>query len=111
MRIMLEDETVLARPLFALIAVTQNVFGLRGLLGHERPLHPGIESSSATPAQAGVFYQIHNRIRLHAERFLDGLVAVELQVAIDISRTLAKAFGYDFYFVGMGNQVSHFVIG
>ncbi len=43
-----------------------------------------------------------------AKRLLDGLVAVKFEVAIDISRTHAKAPGDDLYLVGMGDQVSHF---
>src|SRR5580692_12810459 len=106
--VVLKNQTVFTGARFALISIAQNVFWFRGLLGHERPFHPSVESSPPAAAQAGILHQIDNLIRLHSKRFLDGFIAVELTVAIDISRTLAKAFGDDLHFVGMGNQVSHF---
>ena len=106
-RIMLENQPVFAGAGLALVAVAQNILGLRRLLGHERPLHPGGEAGAAASAQPGVLDLIDDRVRLHAERLLHGLVAVEFEVAIDVGRTLAEAPGDDFYLVGMGNQVSH----
>src|SRR2546423_414328 len=110
MRIVLEDQAVLARAGLALVAIAQNILGLRRLLGHERPLHPGGEARASAPAKPGVLDLIDNGVGLHGDRLLDGLVAVEFEVAIDISRTLAEAPGDDSYLVGMGDQISHFVI-
>ena len=106
-RIVLENQPVFAGPGLALVAIAQNVFRLGRLLGHERPLHPGRESRPAAPAQAGILDLIDDGVRLHAERLLHGLVAVKLEVAVDVGRTHAKAPGDDFYLVGMGDQISH----
>ena len=110
MRIMLEDQAVFAGARLALVAVAQNILGLRRLLGHERPLHPGGEARAAAPAKPRVLDLIDDGVRRHGERLLHGLVAVEFEVAIDFSRTLAEAPGYDLYLIGMGDQISHFVI-
>src|SRR5437660_9936543 len=99
MRIVLEDQAVLARAGFALVAVAQNILGLRRLLGHERPLHPGGEPCAAAPAKAGVLDLVDDRVRLHPERLLHGLLAVEFEVPINVSRTLAEAPGDDSYLV------------
>ena len=42
------------------------------------------------------------------EAFLDGLVAVELDVFVDVGCALAKAAGDDFDFVGMGDEPRHY---
>src|SRR5947199_1901918 len=110
MRIMLEDQAVLACAGLALVAVAENVLGLRRLLGHERPLHPRGESGAAASAKSGVLDLVDDRVGLHGERLLHGLVAVEFEVPINVSRTLAEAPGDDSYLVGMGDQISHFVI-
>ena len=107
MRIVLENQPVFAGAGLALVPVAQNIFRLGRLLGNERPLQPGAESRAATPAQAGILHLIDDAVRAHAQGLLHRLVAVQLQVAIDIGRTQAESFGDDFYFVGMGNQISH----
>src|SRR5581483_1892660 len=78
-RIVFEDQPVFAGPGFALVAVAQNVFGLRRLLGNERPLHSGVETRATPAAKPRILYLINNRVRTHAQRFLNGLVAVERQ--------------------------------
>ena len=83
-------------------------FGFGRLLGDERPLHPGAEARAAAPPQAGVLDLIDDGVRLHAERLLHGLVAVQLEIAVNIGRTLAEALGDDLDLVGMGNERSHF---
>src|SRR5581483_9795524 len=90
-RIVFEDQPVFAGPGFALVAVAQHILGLWRLLGNERPLHSGVESRATPAAKTRILYLINNRVRPHPQRFLDGLVAVERQVSIDIGRTLAKA--------------------
>jgi len=104
-RILLEDQAIFAGAGLAFVSVAQNILGLGRLLGHERPLHAGREASTAAAAQAGVLDFVDDGVRLHGERLLHGLVAVE--VTVDIGRALAEAPGDDLYFVGMGNQVSH----
>ncbi len=106
-RIVLENQAVFAGAGLALVAVAQHVFRLGRLLGHERPLHPGREPGAAAAAQAGILDLVDDGVRLHGERLLHGLVAVELEIAVDVGRTLAEAPGDDFYLVGMGNEVSH----
>ncbi len=103
-RIVLENQPVFAGARFALVAVAQHVLWLGRLLGHERPLHPGIESRAAAPAQAGVLDFVDHRLRPHAQGFLHGFVAVEFEIAVDVGRAQAKALGDDLYFVGMGDQ-------
>ena len=39
---------------------------------------------------------------------LDGLVAVELDVLVDVGRALAEAAGEDFDFIGMGDEGRHY---
>ena len=46
-----KDQVVFAGAGLALVAIDQNVFGLGGLLGHERPLHAGREARAAAAAQ------------------------------------------------------------
>ena len=107
MRIVLENQPVFAGAGLAFVAVAQNVFRLGRLLGHERPLQSGAETRAATPAQAGILDLVDDAVRPHAQGLLHRLVAVQLQVAINIGRTQAESLGDDFYFVGMGNQISH----
>ena len=103
MRIMLENQAVFAGAGFAFVAVAENVFWFRRLLGNERPLQPRVESRATTPAQAGVLDFIDDGVGLHGQRFLHGLVAIEFKVAVDVRRALAKALGDDIYLVGMGD--------
>ncbi len=90
MRIVLKDQPVFAGAGLALIAVAQHIFRLRRLLRNERPLHSSVESRAAAPAQAGILDLIDDGVRLHAERLLHGLVAVKLEIAVDIRRALPK---------------------
>ena len=103
-RIVLKNQAVFAGAGFAFIAIAQNVFRFARLLGNERPFQPRAESSAATAAQAGVLDFIDDGVGLHGQRFLHSLIAIELNVAVDVRRALAKALGNDFYLVGMGNQ-------
>jgi hypothetical protein len=102
-RIVLEDQAVFAGAGFAFVAVAQNIFRLGRLLGDERPLHAGGESGAAAAAQAGILDLVDDGVRLHGERLLHGLVAVEFEIAVEVRRTLAEAPGDDFYLVGMGD--------
>ena len=42
--------------------------------------------------------------------FCSGLVAVQLEIAVEVGRAHAKALGDDLYFIGMGNEISHSLI-
>src|ERR1700757_1483058 len=110
MRIMFKNQAVLTCTRFTFVAIAQNILGLGRLLRNERPLQAGVEPGSSAPTQPGVLNLINNSFGLHAERLLHGFVAVEFEIAIDMGRTLTKTFGNDLYFVGMGNQISHFEI-
>src|SRR5208283_2952244 len=56
MRIMLEDQAVLARSGFALIAVAQHILWLGRLLGHKRPFQTGRKSRAAAATQVRRLY-------------------------------------------------------
>src|SRR5438270_5525637 len=101
MRIMLQNQAVFAGTGFALITVDQNVFGLVRLLGNESPFHAGREAGAAASAKIGSLDFIDNVVRLHLQRLLDGLVAVKLQMAIDVRSAFTKALRNDADFVGM----------
>ena len=102
-RIVLEDQPVFAGAGLALVAVAQHVLRLGRLLGHERPLHAGGESGAAAAAQVRRLHLVDDGVRLHGQRLLQRLVAVELEVAVEVGRAHAKALGDDLYFIGMGN--------
>src|SRR4029077_20527416 len=91
----------------ALFAIAQNILRLGRLFGHERPLHPRRESCPAASAQTRILDLIDNGVRLHGERLLQSLVAVQFEITIDVGRTLAEAPGDNLYLVGMGDKVSH----
>ena len=84
--------------------------GFADCLGTNDHFIPVEKPAPPRPRKPGVLDLIDDRVRLHGERLLHGLVAVEFEVAIDVGRTLAEAPGDDFYLVGMGYQISHFVI-
>ena len=110
-RIVLQDQTVLAGAGLAFVAVAEDVLGFRRFLGHERPFHAGGKSGAAAPAQVRCLDLVDDPVRTQRERLLQRLVAVELDVAVNVGRTLPEALGNHAYFVGMGNQVTPFVIG
>ena len=90
-RIVLENQAVFAGAGLALIAVAKHILWFGRLLRDKRPLHPGAEPGAAASAQAGVLHLVDDGVRLHGERLLHGLVAVQFEIAIDIRRALAKA--------------------
>src|ERR1019366_5880701 len=102
-RVVLENQAVLAGAGLALIAVAKHVFGFGRLLRHKRPLHSRTEPSAAPSAQAGVLHLVDQGIRTHAQGLLNGLIAVQLEIAIDIRSALSKALRDYAYLVGMGN--------
>ncbi len=57
-RIVQEDQVVLAGAGLALVAVDEDVLGLGRLLGNEGPLHAGREARAAAAAQAEAFISL-----------------------------------------------------
>src|SRR5262249_60946913 len=98
---------VCARARFALVAITEDIFRLGGLLRNERPLHARVESRAAPAAQSRVLHLVDDRVRLHAERFFDSLVAVEFEIAVDVGGALTKALRNHLYLIAMGNKFGH----
>ncbi len=82
-------------------------FGFADCLGTNDHFMPVGKSGAAAAAQFEVLDLVDDGVRLHGERLLHGLVAVEFEIAVEVGRTHAKALGDDLYFVGMGNQISH----
>ena len=103
-----KDQVVFAGAGLAFIAVDQDILGLRRLLRHERPLHAGREASAAAAAQVGGLHLGDDAIRAHAQWPSGSLVAVELDVFVDVGRALAKAEGDDIDFIGMGDELGHY---
>ena len=103
MRIVFENQPILASPRLALVPVAEHVFRLYRLLRDKRPFHPRTEPGPAPSAQAGVLHLIDDDVRLHGECLLHGFVAVQLEIAIDIRSALSKALRDNAYLVGMGN--------
>ena len=100
-RIMFKDQPVFASARFALVTVAQHVLGFGRLLGNERPLQPRRKPRTPTTSQVRRLYLVDDRVRFHAERLLDRLVAVEFQIAIEIRRAPAESLGDDLHFIGM----------
>src|SRR5208337_651014 len=98
---MLKDQPILARPGLALIAIAEHILRLGRLFRHERPLHPRRESRPAAPSKPGILYFINNGVRLHAQRLLHGLIAVQVEIAVNIRRALPKPSRDDLYLIGM----------
>jgi hypothetical protein len=90
MRIVQKDQVILAGSRLALVAVHQHVLRLGRLLGHERPLHAGREARAAAPAQAAGLHLVDDPLRPLREALLHGLVAAQLDVAVDVGRALPK---------------------
>ena len=105
--VVLEDEAVLAGAGLALIAVAQHVLGLGALLGDEGPLHAGGEAGAAASAQVAGFDFVDDAVGTEFERLLQGLVAVEFEIAVKVGRALAEALADDFDLIGMGDQGCH----
>ena len=106
-RIVFENQAVLAGSGLALVAVAEHIFRFGRLLRHKRPLHPRAEPGATSSAQARVLHLGNDRVRAHAQSLLHGLIAVQLEIAIDLRSALTKALRDHAYLVGMGNERSH----
>ena len=111
-RVLEEDDVVLAGAGLGFVAVDEHVLGLFRLLGHEAPLHAGGEAGAAAAAQPGGFHDVDDPaghgFGALGERHLHGLVAVELEVLVDAGSALAPAALEDDRFVGMGHHGGHY---
>src|SRR5664279_3737050 len=106
-RIMFEDQSVLAGAGLALVTVAQHILRLGRLLGYERPLQSGGEARAATATQIRRLYLVDDGVRPQRDGLLYGLVAVQFQIAVEIGRPHAEAFGDDLDLIGMGNEICH----
>src|SRR6266851_2259699 len=79
-------------------------FGFGACLGTNDHFSPVLNPA---PAQAGILHLSNDRIRPHAQGLLHRPVTLQLQVAIEIRRTLPESFGDDLHLVGMGDQIGH----
>ena len=83
-----EDDVVFAGAGFGFVAVDQDVLGFFGVLGDEGPLHARGESGSAATAHAGGLHGVDDPgghlLRAFGDGLLNGLVAVELDVFVDV---------------------------
>ena len=94
-RIALHQQMVLERARLALVGVADDVARL-GLLVDELPLHAGREAGAAAAAQAGRLDQLDDLVGRLAERGLQRLVALVLQIEIEREGVrLADVFGED----------------
>jgi hypothetical protein len=100
-RIFEEDDVVFAGAGFGLIAVDQDVLGFLGDFGHEGPLHTGGEACTATATEAGYLHRVDDPLGTLRDCLLDGLVAIELEVLVDVGCALAEAAGDYFDFIWM----------
>ena len=87
MRRHLHQRPVLAGARFALVGVAEDVFRLRRFFGHEAPLHARGKSRAAAPAKIRLLHFLDHLLgRKFLERALQALVAVVLQVDIQVVR-------------------------
>ena len=91
MRIVQENQVILAGAGLALVAVHQHIFRLGDSLGNERPLHAGRETRAAASAQVEAFISLMIHSGALRKALLRGLVAAQLDVLFDVGRALAKA--------------------
>ena len=106
-RIVEEDQVILAGARLALVTVDQHVLRLGGLLRHKRPLQACRKSRAAPPPQVTGFHLIDNPVRALRQTLLRGFVAAEFNVAIDVIRAQTKATADNFHFIGMRDQSRH----
>src|SRR5208282_1876545 len=105
--IVLEDEAVLARAGLALIAVAEHVLGLGALLGDERPLHAGGKTGAAASAEVAGLDLVDDAVGTEFKGLLQGLVAVEFEIAVKVGSAESEALADDFDLIGMGDQGCH----
>src|SRR5215469_34170 len=100
-RVVQEDDVILARARLGFVTVDENVLGFLGGLGDEGPLHARGEACSAAAAKAGSFHLADDPIGSFFDGELYGLVAIELDVLVDVGCALAEAAGENANFIRM----------
>src|SRR6266851_2192660 len=86
-RVHLHQWTVFAGAGLGFICVADDIFLLRRSLGNKRPLHAGGEARAAAPAEVRFLDFVDDRLWRHfLERFFQSLVAVVLQIHIELVR-------------------------
>ena len=88
--------------------LTRTYFGFADCFGHERPLEAGGEACAAAAAQVRGFHLVDDAFGAQREGLARGLVAAQLDVAVDVRRALAEAVGDDGDAVGMGGERRHY---
>ncbi len=107
MRIVQEDQVILAGSGLAFVAVDEDVLGLGGLPGNEGPLHARREARAAASAQATGLHLVDDPLGGLREAFFHGLIAAQFEIAVDVRRAFAEAAGDDLDFIGMGDEPRH----
>jgi len=109
--VVLEDEAVFAGAGFAFVSVDQDVFRFCGLLGDERPFHSGREPGAAAAAQVGGLHLGNDAVRAEFDGLACGFVSIQLEVLVNVGRTLAKAVRDHLDFIWMGDEIGHVFSG
>ena len=87
--------------------LTRTYFGLSDCLGTNDHFMPGGKARAAAPAQPGGLHLVDDPLGPFFNGVAHGLVAVQLEVLVDLRRALPKAARDDLYFIGMGNESRH----
>src|SRR5262245_41641099 len=92
MRIALHQHVILERAGLALVGVARDVTRF-ALLVDELPLQAGWKSGAAASTQAGRLHQLDDVVRLHAERLLQPVVSLVLEIEVErVAVRLANVF-------------------
>ena len=111
-RVLAEEDVVLAGSRLALVAVHQHVLRLGRGLRHKAPLHARGEARATAPTQAAGLHGVDDPSRHCLRALRNGLlhrrVAVQLDVSVDVGRALAEAPLQDDDLIGMGDKSRHY---
>ena len=88
--------------------LTRTYLGLSDCLGTNDHFHAGGKACSAAAAQAGGLHRIDDALGAEVERHPRRLIAVELEVLVDVGGALAEAALEDNDFLGMGDGGGHY---
>ena len=107
MRIVQEDQVILAGARLAFVAVDQTYFGLADCLGTNDHFMPVGKPAPPRPRRLEAFISLMIHSGPCARHFLHGLVAAELDVLVDVGCAQAEAPGDDLHFIGMRDESRH----